>query len=283
MNPRLKRYIAAVGDLPSVPPVASAVMRVVSDQNASAEDLRRVLERDPSLAARILKVANSSLYSFSRRIETLQHAVALLGFRTVSNTVLAASLRDVFKYFGLAEKLLWEHSTLAGAAASRLAMHCDLGVDRELAFTAGLLHDLGKIAFNNASREEYTRVIARVYNEATSFTEAERAEFGFDHAELGACVVAKWKLGKGLETAIRYHHDPDALEVLPPAERQLTALTAVTTACCTRLGVGRRVPVESLDIAALPASRVLAFSAEDVEDILSLVSEELKRAEGLFE
>ena len=154
MNTRIKKYIEVVGDLPSVLAVASEMLRVASDPNSSADDLRAVVDRDPALSARILKVANSSLYSFSRRIETVQHAIALLGFRTITNIVLAASLREVFTHFGLAEKQLWEHSTLTGTVAARLTTHDAIDVDREEAFTAGLLHDLGKIALNNTSRKK---------------------------------------------------------------------------------------------------------------------------------
>lgn len=282
MNSRIKRYIAMVGDLPSVPAVASAVMKVAGDQSSSAEDLRRVIDRDPALSARILKVANSSLYSFSRKIETVQHAIALLGFRTVTNIVLAASLREVFAHFGLAEKQLWEHSTLTGTVAARLTGYSSIDVDRDEAFTAGLLHDLGKIALNNTSRKKYTKVLGRVYNDGVTFVEAEMEEFGFDHAELGACVVAKWKLSTRLENAIRYHHDPSALDQLSLEDRRLTALTSVATACCTRLGVGRRAPVEALMLGELWSWRELGLGEEDVDPILEIATEEVKQSEGLF-
>ena len=282
MNSRIKRYIAMVGDLPSVPAVASAVLQVAGDPASSADDLRQVIDRDPALSARILKVSNSSLYSFSRKIETVQHSIALLGFRTVTNIVMAASLREVFTHFGLAEKQLWEHSTLAGTVAARLTEHAAIDVDREEAFTAGLLHDLGKIALNNTSRKKYTNVLAKVYNEGVSFTSAELEEFGFDHAELGACVAAKWKLSSSLENAIRYHHDPEGLAGLSPEDRRLTALTSVATACCTRLGVGRRAPVEELHVGELWSWAELGLGDEDVEPVLEMASEEVKQAEGLF-
>ena len=264
MNTRIKKYTAVLGDLPSVPAVASSMLRVAGDANSSADDLRAVIDRDPAISARILKVANSSLYSFSRKIETVQHAIALLGFRTITNIVLAASLREVFTHFGLAEKQLWEHSTLTGTVAARLTTHGTIDVDREEAFTAGLLHDLGKIALNNTSRKKYMNVFAKVYNEGATFVEAEIEEFGFDHAELGACVVAKWKLPHSLENAIRYHHDPGALHELSPEDRNLTALTSVATACCTRLGVGRRAPIEDLDVGALWSWAELGLGDADV-------------------
>ena len=283
MHDRLKPYLAVIGDLPGIPAVASKVMTAAADPNTSADDLREVIETDPALAARILKVANSSLYAFSRGIETLRHAIALLGFRTVENLVMAASLRDVFQNFGLSEKLLWEHSTLAGAVSARLSSYGPIDVERESAFTAGLLHDLGKIALANAAREKYNKIIMRTYNEGVSFREAELDEFGFDHAELGALVAEKWKLPDRLVNAIRYHHhDPSDYPDASPADGRLIALTAVVTRCCSRLGYGRRGPIEAIDVMELPAWSYLDLGTADMDPILELVDEEAKNAEGLF-
>lgn len=279
---RIRRYIATVGDLPSVPGLASQVLKVVEDPSACAEDLRAVIEGDPAVAARILRAANSSLYSFSRRIETLQHAISLLGFRSVSNIVLAVALKEVFRHFGLTEKLLWEHATAAGAVAMRLARYPGIDVGHEEAFTAGLLHDLGKIAFHNTSRRKYSEVFARVDEEGISFVEAEREAFGFDHAALGAEVAAAWKLPKILETAIRHHHEPGMLDKLDDRERRLTALVTVTTACCTRLGAGRRSPVDTLEVESLPAWAALDLGEDDVEPVLAQAAEEVERSAGSF-
>ncbi|MCP5067381.1 MAG: HDOD domain-containing protein [bacterium] len=283
MNDRLKPYLAVVGDLPGIPSVASKVMTATADPNTSADDLRQVIETDPALAVRILKVANSSLYAFSRGIETLRHAIALLGFRTVENLVMAASLRDVFTNFGLSEKLLWEHSTLAGAVSARLSAYGPIDVDRESAFTAGLLHDLGKIALANSAREQYSKIIMRTYNEGIAFRDAEREEFGFDHAELGALVGEKWKLPERLVHAICYHHhDPADYPDGPPEAGRLIALTAVATRCCSRLGYGRREAIEAIDVMELPAWSHLDLGMADMDPILEIVEEEAKNAESLL-
>ena len=276
MEPRVQQFVNRVGDLPSVPAIAATVIALAEDPNASADDLRAVIERDPALAARILKVANSSLFGFSRRIETLRHAIALLGFRTVKNLVLGASLKEVFKRFGLTERLLWEHSTRCGVVAARLSEHPVIDVDSEEAFTVGLLHDLGKIALNNAAPEEYSKVVARVYNEGISFVEAEREIFAFDHAELGALVAEKWRLSP------RMHHTPEALELLPLEDRRLTALATVSTCVCTRLGVGRREPVLDLDPRRHPAWGALGLGDDDLDGILEMAATVLKETDGLF-
>lgn len=282
MDSKLDQFVSRIGDLPSVPAVAATVITLVEDPNASGEDLRAVIERDPALAARILKVANSSLFGFSRRIETLRHAISLLGFRTVKNLVLGASMKETFKRFGLTERLLWEHATQAAAVAARLTDHPAIDVEREEAFTAGLLHDLGKIALDNAAPDDYSRAVARAYNDGVSFVDAEREIFGFDHTQLGALVAEKWKLPPRLETVIRLHHTPEALDGLCVEDRRLTALASVATALCTRLGVGRRAPVESFDPRTLLAWSVLGLGDEDFDGVLEMASSVVKDSEGLF-
>jgi putative nucleotidyltransferase with HDIG domain len=283
MDSELKRAVAVVGELPAIPAIASKVMTIANDSNASAEDLRKIIEQDPTLAARVLKVANSSLYGFGRQIETLRHAVTLLGFRTVECLVMAASLRDTFKHFGLAEKLMWEHSTYTGVVQGKLGTYGPVRVDRESAFTAGLLHDLGKIALSNVFRERYQKVIARTYNDGAPAVEVERDEFGFDHAVLGALVAEKWNLPTTLVNAIRFHHHaPSAYPSTAPEHHRLIALTAVATRACTRLGLGRRAPVESVDLSALPAWNALGLTPEDVAPVLELVAAEAQAAKGLF-
>lgn len=283
MNEELKKALQVVGEIPAIPQVASRVMTAVGDASTSADDLREIIEIDPSLAARILRVANSSLYGFRREVETLRHAITLLGFRSVESTVMAASLRDVFSNFGLSEKLLWEHATLTGVVAGRLAQYGSVDVEREPAFTAGLLHDLGKVALANTYRKEYARVMARTYNEGVSFAEAERDEFGFDHAVLGAHVAETWDLPSALVAAIRHHHDePEVYAERPPEQVRLIALTGVATRVCTRLGLGRRGPVEAVDLTLTPGFGVLGLGEDDVEPILELATNEAKEAEGLF-
>lgn len=283
MERQLEQALAVVGEIPSIPAVASRVMTAVSDPSTSADDLRKIIEFDPSIAARILRFANSSMYGFRREVETLRHAITLLGFRSVECTVMAASLRDVFAHFGLSEKLLWEHATLSGVVAGRLSTYGPIDLDRESAFSAGLLHDLGKVALSNVYRRRYARVMARTYNEGISFVDAERDEFGFDHAILGAHVAETWGLPSALVAAIRHHHaHPSELAELPTEHVRLIALTSVATRVCTRLGLGRRGPVEAIDVTEAPGWAVLGLSDEDAEPVLELASGEAKGAEGLF-
>ncbi len=278
---RLERYLKkAAGDLPAMPLIAEQVVRAVDDPDVSIDDIRKLIDQDAAIAARILKIANSALYGFPSEIQSLGHAISLLGTMTVRNLVLAASMKQTFKRFGLMEKLLWQHSALAGPVAASLAEHPAILLDKDVAFTAGLMHHIGKTALANSHRSEYEKVMARVYNERVSFVEAETAQFGFDHTSLGAAVAQKWHLPPLLISIIRYHHDSGKLAELDETAGRLTALISVTSLCLTRLGVGRSGPVEDLDVSATKPWAFLGLQPEDTEPLLEICVDKIKDSQA---
>ncbi|HKK53853.1 MAG TPA: HDOD domain-containing protein, partial [Myxococcota bacterium] len=121
-----------------------------------------------------------------------------------------------------------------------------------------------------------------VYNEGRSFVEVENEIFGFSHAELGAAVVRKWGLPDSLVMTIRMHHDTDRLPQLDEPVARLTALTAITSMCLSKLGVGRSRPIEGLDLAAQPAWVYLDLGPQDVEPILSQCGERIKESQSIL-
>ena len=282
MSNKLERYLErAAGDLPAIPVIAEQVVKAVENPNSSIDDIRQLIEKDSAIAARILKIANSALYGFPSEIESLGHAISLLGTMTVRNLVLAASMKQTFKRFGLMEKLMWQHSSLSGPVASCLAAHPGVTVNKDVAFTAGLMHHVGKTALANSHRDEYEKVMARVYNEKIGFVEAEREHFGFDHTELGAAVAERWSLPPLLIAVIRNHHDFGNLAELDEEAARLTAVTAVTSLCLTRLGVGRSGPMESLDVVSQPPWAFLDFTEDDLDPILELCQQKIKDSQAI--
>jgi len=283
MGSRLDEYLdVAARDFPAIPSIAAQVMRAVEDTNASRDDIRNLIEQDASLAARTLEVANSAMYGFSGQVESLSHAIGLVGNRVVRDLVLGISMKSLYRRFGLMEKLLWMHSTLAGPVTAALARSPQLRIDAEGAFTAGLLHDIGKSALANSHRDEYEQVVVRVYNEKISFLEAEREQFGFDHAELGAIVAEKWNLPPNLITVIRHHHDPKITDTMSPEDARLTLLVSLSTACLTYQGIGRREPAEGLNLADHAAWKLLGLDGVDVQPILDICTGQIERAKVLL-
>jgi putative nucleotidyltransferase with HDIG domain len=283
MRDRLDEYLeGAAEELPAIPAVAAQVMSAVEDPNTTREDIRNLIEQDPSMAARTLEIANSALYGHSGRVQSLSQAISLIGSRAVRDLVLGISMKSVYRRFGLMEKLLWTHSTMAGPVTAALARSPQIGIDSDEAFAAGLLHDIGKSALANSHRDAYESVVARVYNEKISFVEAEREQFGFDHAELGAEIASRWNLPAHMVRVIQNHHDLQYVEDTPPEETRLTSVVALATACLTYKGVGRRCPAESLDLVGHPAWKSLGLPGNDVESIMEICDEQIERARALL-
>ncbi len=176
MNERLQSYLKRIGDLPTMPEIADRVLRASEDPETTVSDLAKIIEADPPIVVRILKVANSSLYGFPRQIETLTHAIALLGARSLRNLVLAISMRQMFTAFGNLERMLWEHSATAGPVAARIVREAEFEIDKDEAFIAGLLHDIGKITLAVTDRDKYLLVTESVRADRSIF-EAERDQF----------------------------------------------------------------------------------------------------------
>ncbi len=147
MNRELEVMIMTASDLPTIPVVATKVMQLIESESATAEELAKVVASDPAVAARVLKISNSSFYGCQRQIQTLSHAIVVLGFATLKSLVVAASVKQVYQPYGLTEKMLWEHSFGAGLAARIIAQETRL-VSEEEAFLGGLFHDIGKIIMN---------------------------------------------------------------------------------------------------------------------------------------
>ena len=279
---RVDEYLAsATGDLPTIPEIASNAIQLLEDPNSSVADLRDLIEQDAALAARILKVSNSSVYSFAQEVTSLDKALALLGRRTVSNLVMAVALRETYQEFGPIERMLWEHSAAAGPVAAGLAERVGRGIDRDEAFTAGLLHDIGKAALANSHKTEYEAVMSRVHEENIRFADAERDVFGFDHAELGARVAIEWGLPDHVATVIRHHHDREAYGHLDEAAGNLTAIVSISTGCLSRLGSGRPHSIDALDLTAMEAWMHLGLGEDDVESMLELCRERIEAARSI--
>jgi len=282
MSNRLESYLkASEGDLPTMPAIAGQVVQAVDNPDSSIDDIRSLIEQDAAIAARILKISNSALYGFPSEIQSLSHAISLLGTMTVRNLVLAASMKDTYKRFGLMEKLLWQHSSLAGPVAAMLATYRGVALDPDVAFTAGLMHHIGKTALANSHREEYERVMSTVYNDGRSFTEVENEIFGFSHAELGAAVIQQWGLPDSLVLTIQHHHNPGMLAEMDDEVARMCALTTITSLCLSKLGVGRSKPLEDLDVSALPAWTFLDLGPQDVDPILTACSDRIKESQAV--
>ncbi len=261
MSLELHSVINAVGDLPPMPVVAVKVVQMLQDPKTNAADLAEAISRDQAVSARVLKIANSSFYSLKRQVKTLEHAIAILGEKTLKSLVLAASLKGLNKSFGLMEKMLWEDS-IGCATGARLIAGYVQSTDPEEAFLAGLFRHIGRMVMNNLDPDRYRQVVEEAYNDGGRIDEAERRHFPFSHAVIGAAVLEKWNFSEALSRSVRHHED---LAISAEEEPQLYRLTAVVNLAdhfCRFLGIGQRSPSEDLDVAQCPGARALGVEPE---------------------
>ncbi len=214
----LKVVVERIEELPTLPQVASKVMKLIDDPNSSAQDLTRVMSRDAALAGKMLKLVNSAFYGLPNKVSTLDKAIVLLGFNTIKSLALSVSVFGVFgkgKPGGKFDReRFWRHS-VGSACIYRVLARKVQGVDPETAFVAGLLHDIGKLVLDQYAPEELGAVLAEAEKRKSSFVEAERALFGTDHSMVGGQLADRWGFPDVLATWIKTHHAPGMEEKDP--------------------------------------------------------------------
>ena len=199
--------IKRIRDLPSLPAVVVELMASMDDEDIDVNSLAAKIALDQSLAAKTLRLANSSFYGMSSQVTTIQQAISVLGFHSIRTLVTACSITGAFAPDGAGGfdfKAFWRHSVGTAVCASLLARHLKLNPDS--AFTAGLLHDIGSLVLATRFTEQYAGMLAYRAEHDCYLIEAERAVFGLDHAEVGSALAGWWKFPAAMQNAVAEHH-----------------------------------------------------------------------------
>jgi len=268
-----------ITEVSSVPQVALKAMEVARDSKAAAADLSSVVERDPALCARVLRVTNSAAHGLRSKITNIQQAVSYLGFSQVRNLALTAWVCTVFGRNGMIgpyqRTKLWRHMVAVGVCSRLVASRLKRANPQD-AFLAGLLHDIGIILADQHVHDAFRTVIERLRDDRT-LTEIEHDCLGFDHTHLGARVAARWKFPTLVQDAIRFHHASEQYDGQHPEIVQCVEIANVICTLKNITSVGRklvRAPVTAMEALGLQRTDV-AILAVDLDD-------ELFRNEGLF-
>lgn len=208
----LEDIVQKTSDLPSMPTAVLAVMREADSPTGSSQSVGRHLAQDQALSARVLRLANSAYYGLQRQVMDVPEAVVVLGMRCVRNLCVVAStypwMSRPLSGYALGPQEMWTHS-FAVAVGAQLAAERSQKVSSDAAFTAGLLHDIGKVAMSIWLENKLQAMHTLASRAGMSFDSIERKVLCYDHAEVGAHLGEKWNLPKPLLTAIHYHHQPN--------------------------------------------------------------------------
>lgn len=267
----LEAIVEAVNDMPALPHVVLKVMELTEDPNSTAQDINAVLNQDQGMTTKVLRMANSAFYGFPRRIATVTDATLFLGFKTVRSIVMAASVSDILSKemegYALAPGELWRHSQCVAMAARQIAKRNKSAL-ADVAYTAGLLHDIGKVILNNTVKESYHEVVEMAYEQNIPFMDAENEVLGFNHAMIGSKLAEKWNLPPELVEAIAYHHNPEKAQV----NKNITAIVHVADAVCMAMGIGIGIDGMLYPFSE-QAMKLIDLNESDIDSVISQLTD----------
>lgn len=267
--PQIADIVARLRNMPPLPQVAQRVLAIVRDPEYSVDALVAVVRTDPALTARLLRLCNSALFRRSGEVRSIGDAVAYLGTRHLVKLVLVSCASTVFRNTGSSAytepNRLWQHTFAVATAAQWLAFRGGLE-QPDAAFTAGILHNVGKVVLSQT-----TPASTSLPDACADLCAAERHWFGIDHATAAGVVADAWHLPRELRFALRHHHDPAAWSGPSP----LPALLATADDLVASLGIANPLPF----VPAVPtaAAQRLHLEPADLDAAAAALQEDLAR------
>jgi HD-like signal output (HDOD) protein len=269
--------------LPALPTIVTRLIEVINSPDSSADDAAELIEQDPALTGKMIRLANSAFYGMPRSISSVNSAVVVLGFNTIRSLVLSASLMKMFPPTTAAGcfdgRRFWLHSittALGAKAIIRQLMQVKM-MDPESAFCAGILHDIGKLVFMHLMPTEYAGVCTQAVAKKMPLIAAEKEFLGVDHAELGSIIADKWALPLDLENSLVFHHSPQG------AGRATDLLSAVHLADALAHEQGHATLVDETPAPCWEqATEVLGLTAAMLAHLRTTIGAESQKAKEFF-
>lgn len=277
MGKDVQALLARVEELPPLPAVAAKVMGMADDDRSSALDLAQVLSTDQALTAKLIKISNSAYYGFARKVSTVREAVVVLGFKQVRQVAVGASLMSAFRKQAqpgdlFDSDLFWGHSVAVAVAAEAIAKKTRAARPED-GFTAGILHDIGRIVLRMTMPAEFQEALHLARYEGVPLHEAELATTGYEHHEVGRALGELWKFPAHLVDAVWAHHN----ESLTPQHDGLPGVVAQANRLALHYGLYCGYEVEGGEAPAPPPD------IAEVEAICGGIDRVLERAFAFIE
>ncbi|MDR1575671.1 MAG: HDOD domain-containing protein [Treponema sp.] len=237
LTEKIAEYIK---DMPSLPTSVSKVLNLCNNPQTSPADLNYVISLDPVLVGRVLKLLNSAYYGLNQRVTNLVRAIIMLGINTIKNLALSSAIMGILpkdkRYQGLDMEGFWRHSLCVGTATKLFAKQRGVDPKRlEEYFTAGLLHDIGKIPLNAVLSRDYMAAVTDADRERLSLYQAESKTLGINHCDVGAIIVNAWQLPGPVGETIVFHHN---LAAYPGSHSDILNCVAVANHFASEREVG---------------------------------------------
>lgn len=280
MTNQVQALLEDYKELVSLPEVAVRFNELVNDPDCNIDHLGQLLSQDPALSIRLLGIANSPFYGYSAEINTVTRAVMVLGINKVRDIVLSAAVTKAFD--GVPVDVIsvddfWHHSVYCGVLAKIMAQK--ISVSPDVAFTAGLLHDIGQlILFHRYPHEMHDIILQMVEGEKPlTMVEAEFERLGTTHTEVGAELARAWQLPRYLQAVIAWHHEPEKAEDF----KQEVALIHIANAASQFFCSDEENVSEKMDVH--PASWELSgLSPDDIAPAIEAADEQIESVRDIY-
>jgi len=260
----LHQKVDQTPNLPSLPAVVTKIIEAVDDPNSTVGRLNDLISKEPALAARMLRLANSAYFGRRNGLVSLPQCALVLGFNTIRSLALSASVHRMVQSAGVKSfnpQEFWRHSLGVGVGGRMLAKVA--GQEAEAVMAAGLVHDIGKLVLDVVARTEYAAAVTRIQEGEPSET-VEAELLGATHGEVGGWLAVKWKLPDLVVAAITYHHHPSAADATHRPVVAVVTLADSLAHALTQRRPATEVNANLWDDAGVPYDQAAAL-AEDFQ------------------
>jgi HD-like signal output (HDOD) protein len=276
----LEIKISRSENLPVLPQIVSQVLKLADDPDASPKEMERIIERDPAVTAKILRVANSSYYG-SNQVASIGRAISMLGMNAIRSLIVGVAYQQIISGRAVASQFnkleFWRHS-LGVATGSRIISKIKIPMKSEEMYVAGMMHDVGLLVMDRFHPLELDKAIQYAGSEEIPLHQAEQLNFGFDHSQLGAILAEKWGLSPIVVNGVRYHHDTEMDE----EHHDTTMIISLANKLAHECGLTNNIPNQPCEIEDSLLESV-GIPREQLEVIKNVVVQEIARAEEAFQ
>jgi putative nucleotidyltransferase with HDIG domain len=253
-----------------MPATGAKMLKMLEDPETSVDEIEEVLRHDPGLTGNVLRLANSAYFGIPSKVASTRQAVLLLGLKKLIQLVIASCVNAVIDKpvpgYNMPPGDLWRHSIAVSIAAEALVKD-KKHIDAEDIFTPALLHDIGKLILGHFVKEEQ-EAIEKIADTGVPYVVAENMVLGTDHAEVGAQILSQWSFPRDVIDAVRWHHDPDYIDMPRPA----IDIVYLANVLCQIDENGSEPEADSADLSPAVTER-LGLDVAQFENIKARVSE----------
>ena len=281
---RIHELVGDVHNLPTPPVVFTQISRVIDDENASAYDVAGIISEDPAMSAQVLKLSNSAFYGLAHPVANVKQAVMVLGLNEVKNVVLSASVISAFSKSAANTEYqdeFWRHSLAVAVTARTLIRsgRVEKLPEAEAAFSAGLLHDIGKMVILCYASEEHKKIQDHLAELGGTARPAEIKVMGLDHCQIGEYLASSWKLPAEVLEAVSFHHTPKAA---PDTGTYATA-THVADFLAHLTFDHQEDDAEPVEMPEAECLERFGFSGDDFDALKAVIIEEYAKSETFLQ